>query len=105
MRNYSPAKQALDHNREGDCVRRWMPEFGTPAYPAPIVDARAALSFAQKRLYGLRKAGPVRQEAQAIQQQHGLRKSGLPNTTHRPARKPVRRATSPPGNGGQGELF
>ena len=84
MRNYSPAKPALDHNPEGDCVRRWMPEFGTPAYPAPIVDARAALSFAKVRLYGSRK-------------------SGLPNTTHSTARKPVRRTASPPGNGGQGE--
>ena len=32
-------------------------EFGTPAYPAPIVDARAALSFAKERLYGSRKSG------------------------------------------------
>ena len=105
LRIYSPSKQALDHDPAGDYVRRWVPEFGTPAYPAPIVDERAALSFAKERLYGLRKAAPVRQEAQAIQQQHGSRKSGLPNTTHRPARKPVRRAASPPGNDGQGELF
>ena len=86
LRIYSPAKQALDHDPEGDCVRRWVPEFGTPAYPAPIVDARTALSFGKERLYGSRK-------------------SGLPNTTHRPARKPVRRTASPPGNGGMGELF
>ena len=105
LRIYSPSKQALDHDPAGDYVRRWVPEFGTPAYPAPIVDERAALSFAKQRLYGLRKAAPVRQEAQAIQQQHGSRKSGLPNTTHRPARKPGRRAASPSGNNGQGELF
>ena len=105
LRIYSPSKQALDHDPAGDYVRRWVPEFGTAAYPAHIVDERAALSFAKERLYGLRKAAPVRQEAQAIQQQHGSRKSGLPNTTHRPARKPVRRAASPPGNDGQGELF
>ena len=86
MRIYSPAKRALDHDPESDCVRRWVPEFGTPAYPAPIVDARTALSFVKERLYGSRE-------------------SGLPNTTHRPARKPVLRTASPAGNRGHGELF
>ena len=100
LRIYSPAKQALDHDPAGDYVRRWVPEFGTPAYPQAIVDERAALAFAKPLLYGLRQAASARQEAQAIQQQHGSRKSGLPNTARKPARRAPARADT-----GQGELF
>ena len=102
LRIYSPAKQARDHDPQGDYVRRWVPEFGTPAYPQPIVDERAALALAKQRLYGLRQAAPARREAHAIQQQHGSRKSGLPNTARRPAR---RAAARPADDSGQGELF
>ncbi len=102
LRIYSPAKQALDHDPGGDYVRRWVPEFGTPAYPKPIVDERAALALAKQRLYGLRQAAPARHEAQAIQQQHGSRKSGLPNTTRKPPRRAVASAAV---DSGQGELF
>jgi deoxyribodipyrimidine photo-lyase len=81
LRIYSPAKQAREHDPEGAYVRRWVPEFGTPAYPAPIVDERAAVAFAKDRLYGLRRGAGARAEADAIQQRHGSRKSGLPSTT------------------------
>jgi deoxyribodipyrimidine photo-lyase len=87
-----------------------VPEFGTQAYPGPIVCERLALAAAKERLYGLRSASAVRREAQAIQQQHGSRKSGLPRTdSGKPSkaagasgtgRRP-RPATAP----GQGELF
>ncbi len=106
LRIYSPAKQALDHDPQGDYVRRWVPEFGTAAYPAPIVDERVALAFAKQRLYGLRQAAPARQEAQSIQQQHGSRKSGLPNTARKPARKPAQRSAARAAtDSAQGELF
>lgn len=78
LRIYSPAKQALDHDPEGLFVRRWVPEFGTPDYPAPIVDERSALKAIKDRLYALRATPEARAEADAVQHKHGSRKSGLP---------------------------
>lgn len=98
LRIYSPAKQARDHDPTGDYVRRWIPELGTPAYPKPIVDERAALAFARERLFGLRATREARQEADAIQARHGSRRSGLP-----PSGMKGRRTKPPPA--GQGELF
>lgn len=98
LRIYSPAKQARDHDPTGDYVRRWIPELGTPAYPKPIVDERAALAFARERLFGLRGTREARQEADAIQARHGSRRSGLP-----PSGMKGRRTKRPPA--GQGELF
>ena len=106
LRIYSPAKQALDQDPQGDYVRRWVPEFGTPAYPQPIVDERTALASAKQRLYGLRQAAPAKQEARAIQQQHGSRKSGLPNTARKPARRAAAaRTVGTQTDSVQGELF
>ena len=78
LRIYSPAKQALEHDPEGAYRRRWLPEWGTPAYPGPIVDERTALGRAKDTLYALRRDASVSAEAQAIQQRHGSRKAGLP---------------------------
>jgi deoxyribodipyrimidine photo-lyase len=106
LRIYSPAKQALDHDPEGLYVRRWVPEFGTAAYPAPIVDERSALARARERLYGLRQTAQAQDEADAIQQRHGSRRSGL-----LPTRRPgLSRSTrdEPPrhqGDDPQGQLF
>ena len=98
LRIYSPAKQALDHDPQGLYVRQWVPEWGTSAYPAPIVDERSALQAAKAKLYGLRQTEPANAEAAAIQDKHGSRKSGLPAT----AAKKVRRPAVPEG---QGSLF
>ncbi len=103
LRIYSPTKQALDHDPEGIFIRRWLPELArvplprlaTPwrmdeaeqraagcvigiSYPAPIVDDRAAVKRAKERLYALRATPEARAEADAVQQRHGSRKSGLP---------------------------
>ncbi len=103
LRIYSPTKQAQDQDPQGLFLRRWLPELaGVPTawlatpwlmspaqqraagcrigsdYPAPIVDERAALAEAKRQLYGLRQTQEARQEAAAIQQRHGSRKSGLP---------------------------
>jgi len=78
LRMYSPAKQAAEHDPQGDFVRLWVPEFGTPEYPQPIVDEKLALAAAKARLYGLRKTAAANDEAEGIQHQHGSRKSGLP---------------------------
>ena len=83
MRIYSPAKQARDHDPQGEFVRRWVPEFGSAAYPQAIVDERVAIKAAKDKLYGLRKTPQALAEADAVQAKHGSRTSGLP-----PQRKP-----------------
>lgn len=130
LRIYSPTKQALDHDPEGVYVRRWVPELAhvpqgwlarpwtMPAeiqraagcvigrdYPAPVVDEAASVKAAKDALYGLRRQAAAREEAAAIVDKHGSRKSGLPNTA---SRQPVRRARPPRGvdaDGVQRELF
>ncbi len=87
LRIYSPAKQALEHDPEGSFVRRWVPELGTPAYPAPIVDERVALKFAKETMYGLRRRDEVQAEADAVQDRHGSRKSGLPPPSPQSAKR------------------
>ncbi len=80
-------------------MQRWVPEYGTSAYPRPIVDEREAVKLAKEKLYGLRKTDAARSEASAIQQKHGSRKSGLPQTG-----KP-RRKRGVMGDARQAELF
>lgn len=91
LRIYSPAKQAADHDPAGLFVRRWVPEWGTPAYPAPIVDEGQALARAKDVLYGLRRSSQARAEADTIQQRHGSRKAGLPATGQPPRGGSARR--------------
>jgi deoxyribodipyrimidine photo-lyase len=93
LRMYSPSKQMRDHDPQGEFVRRWVPEWGSDAYPAPLVDERSALAAAKQRLYGLRAADSARAEADAIQQRHGSRRSGLPPSG--PAAQRGRRPASP----------
>ncbi|MGI9154659.1 MAG: FAD-binding domain-containing protein, partial [Rubrivivax sp.] len=83
LRIYSPTKQLQDHDPQGVFVRRWVPEWGTDAYPAPIVDERAAVQAAKDRMYGLRKTLEARTEADEIQERHGSRLSGLPPSGRR----------------------
>ncbi len=102
LRTYSPAKQARDHDPLGHYIRRWVPEFGSPAYPSPIVDERIALASAKEHLYGLRKTHGARVEAGEIQQKHGSRKSGLPASG--PSKRVGKARPAAPVSG-QGELF
>ncbi len=98
LRIYSPAKQAPDQDPQGLYIRQWVPEIGTVACPSPIVDERTAVSAAKEKLYGLRQTHASQAEAQAIQQKHGYRKSGLP-----PSGSTARRTLSAPN--GQSRLF
>ena len=98
LRIYSPSKQAIDQDPSGEFVRRWVPEYGTAAYPAPIVDERAAMKAAKDRMYALRGTRAARTEADAVQAKHGSRKSGLPSTAKRA--KSIRQVES-----AQSELF
>jgi deoxyribodipyrimidine photo-lyase len=104
LRIYSPAKQQRDHDPQGAFVRRWVPEIGSTAYPPPLVDEKAALAHAKAQLYGLRATPQARAEADAVQQQHGSRKSGLPPSGTR-ARAPRRAAPRDDTPSPQGELF
>ncbi len=88
LRMYSPAKQARDHDPQSDYIRRWVPEWGTAAYPKPIVDERQALAAAKLKLYGLRATPESKAEADEVQQKHGSRRSGLPSQARpRPVQK------------------
>jgi deoxyribodipyrimidine photo-lyase len=98
LRIYSPAKQAQDHDPQGLYIRQWLPEFGSAAYPAPMVEERTALAAAKTKLYGLRQTQGAQDEAQAIAQQHGSRKSGLPSSS--PKKRRAAAAAE-----GQGQLF
>ena len=98
LRIYSPAKQARDHDPRGLYIRQWVPEIGTAAYPAPIVDERIAVAAAKAKLYGLRQTSEARTEADAVQHKHGSRKSGL-RSTERSQR------STPAAADGQGRLF
>ena len=98
LRIYSPAKQASDHDPQGHYIRQWVPEIGTPAYPFPIVDERMAVAEAKDQLYGLRRTREAQAEANAIQDKHGSRKSGLQAIAKRKRRTPA-------APDGQGRLF
>ncbi len=102
IRIYNPIKQALDHDPQGQFVRRWLPELHqVPAvhlhqpwlmdsaaqqrsgcvvgvdYPCPIVDWQQAAAHARDQLWGLRRRRGFAQIADAIQDRHGSRLSGL----------------------------
>ena len=80
-------------------MRRWVPEWGTDAYPAPVVDERVAAQAAKERMYGLRKTQDARAEADHIQERHGSRLSGLPPSGRRAS------APSAPAHSLQRDLF
>ena len=40
FRIFNPETQAKKFDPESEYIRRWVPEFGTPAYPEPIVDLK-----------------------------------------------------------------
>lgn len=106
VRIYNPVKQGHDQDPDGAFVRRWVPELqGVPdafihepwrweqagslldrAYPAPIVDHLAAAKAARQQVWSVRGQAGFRSEAQAIQDRHGSRKSGVPGPRRR-ARK------------------
>ena len=90
LRVYSPTKQQADHDPQGEFVRRWVPEWGTASYVPPIVDERSAVKRAKDRLYAIRRDPQAREEAHAVQERHGSRKSGLP-----PSGKPRRSPAAP----------
>lgn len=99
IRIYNPIKQGIDHDPEGEFIRRWIPELAaldrefihTPwkmpdqlqGYPMPIVEEKSARKAAAGKLYALRKNSEHKEIARNIVDKHGSRKSGLPKTNGR----------------------
>jgi deoxyribodipyrimidine photo-lyase len=46
FRVFNPVLQAAKFDPDGEYVRRWVPEFGTPDYPEPVVDLAASRTAA-----------------------------------------------------------
>ena len=134
LRIYSPTKQAQDQDPQGIFIRHWVPELARVPlpylaepwkmdttlqrmagcsigvdYPAPIVDDKVSVKAAKDRMYSLRKTPEAREEAGAVQERHGSRKSGLPPSAHRtkavPKQATKRSRKEPDGPLPQGDLF
>jgi deoxyribodipyrimidine photo-lyase len=137
IRIYSPAKQVIDHDPQGVFLRAALPALArVPArylaephtmplavqresgciigtdYPAPVVDHATAYRQARERIAAIRRHPDARVEADAIQQRHGSRRSGLPPADRRtrvPAgtarARPRRSAASAAAAAGQASLW
>ena len=99
VRIYNPVKQGHDQDPDGAFMRRWVPELADvpsdhihepwqwdqastvldKAYPLPIVDHLQAAREARQKVWAIRKGDGFHADANAIQNKHGSRKSGIPN--------------------------
>ncbi|VWX32515.1 Deoxyribodipyrimidine photo-lyase/cryptochrome family protein [Limnobacter sp. 130] len=52
---YDPLKQQAEQDPKGEFVKRWLPEYGTAAYPKPIVDNTESLKLGKARLHAMRQ--------------------------------------------------
>lgn len=114
IRIYNVVKQGYDQDPDGVFVRRWIPELQDvpdrfihepwrwdeaarhigPSYPAPIVDLKDTTSTAKDRVYGARQGRRFHEGADAIQDKHGSRKSGIAMTGQRSGRSKNKRKKS-----------
>ncbi|MEM8837686.1 MAG: deoxyribodipyrimidine photo-lyase [Pseudomonadota bacterium] len=98
IRIYNPVKQGHDQDPDALFVRRWVPELNDidhryvhepwkadnagsvlgKGYPFPIIDHLAAAKEARQKIWSVRSGGAFRDKANAIQNKHGSRKSGVP---------------------------
>jgi deoxyribodipyrimidine photo-lyase len=108
-RIYNPVKQSMDQDPEGAFIRHWVPELAylpnafihepwlaptdllqqreTPtSYPDRIVDHQVAAAFARSQIYQVRTGEGYKNSANAIQNRHGSRKSGLRQIQKRTAK-------------------
>ena len=101
-RIYNPVKQSYDQDQDGAFIRRWVPElkelsdsfihepWKAPGdvlekagitlgedYPQRIVDHESAAREARSKIAKIRADQDHREEAKALQNKHGSRKSGM----------------------------
>ena len=107
VRIYNPVKQGQDQDPSGAFTRRWVPELAEipdaylqmpwkaenagcvlgKTYPFPVVDHMQAAREARDKVWAIRRGSDYRKQADAIQDKHGSRKSGIPNRGQRQRRK------------------
>ncbi len=112
VRIYNPVKQSYDQDPDGVFIRQWVPELANVPtayahepwrmspldqddagcflgkdYPERIVDHIDAAKAAREAIYAVRRSDAFREEANAIQTRHGSRKSGLPPSARKRAKR------------------
>jgi deoxyribodipyrimidine photo-lyase len=100
IRIYNPVKNGIDHDPEGEFVKKWLPELKyIPAplihepwkmndmeqgfyncklgidYPFPIVDLESSRKFAADTVWAWRKEMDIKTEGKRILQKHTQRKT------------------------------
>ena len=100
IRIYNIIKQGYDQDSAGLFVRQWVPELASvpdqfvhepwlwhgasvilgKSYPERVVDLAASTKLAKDRIFAARGTRAFRAAADAIQDKHGSRRSGLPMT-------------------------
>ena len=92
IRVYSPAKQFLDHDPDGNFVKKWVPELGDrtpveiahageielPGYVKPVFSLKVRTGEMKDQIFTIRKSEQGRDGARAMLQKHGSRKGTGP---------------------------
>lgn len=106
LRVHGPVKQSRDQDPDGSFIRRWVPKLAEVpdawlhapwewpeaerllgrGYPERIVDHQAAARAARQAMGRMRASAEARRQADAIQERHGSRKSGVRDARYKSRR-------------------